>query len=37
VHDRIEDQFGLVLEPLGLGQFEAVADAVAALLHVVGD
>ena len=23
----IEDQLGLVLEPLGLGQFEAVADA----------
>ena len=36
VHDRIEDQPGLVLEPLGLGQFEAGADAVAACLHVVG-
>ena len=37
MHDRIKDQFGFLLQPLGLGQFEAVADAVAALLHVVGD
>ena len=36
VHEGIEDQLSLVLEPLGLGQFEAGADVVAACLHIVG-
>ena len=37
VHDGIEDQLGLVLEPLGLGAFEAGADEIAVGLEVVGD